>query len=98
MPTVRLSRESFLKAMQSPKVRAALYDKAVRVAAAADAMARAEGVEDFDTEVSQGTRPKGRPYARVAVPLEAEWGSFTKPKRRILGRVAEANNTPRRRT
>lgn len=94
MPRVVLSNKTFLQAMQSPTVRAALREKAHQVANAVDAAAAREGV-DMGTVVTEGTRPKGRPYARVSVDLEAEWGSMAAPKRRILGRVAGAYNAPR---
>ena len=40
-------------------------------------------------EVSEGTRPKGRPYARVSTDaVDQEFGTWTVPKRRLLARAA----------
>ena len=37
---------------------------------------------------SDGTRPKGRPYSRVAADADQEWGTSEIERRRILGRAA----------
>ena len=95
MPKLSLSRNFLLEVMQSQPVRDGLLAKARRIQAEAQAMAAQEGLDDFETEVVEGIRPKGRPYARVVGPLEDEWGSEYRPKRRILGRLAGVHNTPK---
>lgn len=95
MPKLSLSREFFLEAMNSQVVKDGLLAKARVIQAQAESMAAQEGLDDFPTEVVEGVRPKGRPYARVVGPLEDEWGSEYRPKRRILGRLAGVHNTPR---
>ena len=100
MAKLRLSREWLRDVMQSEPVRAALRAKADAIAADVDAEARRDehyrGRDaDLDVTVSEGTRPGGRPYARVAVPKEDEYGDYSVPKRRILGRLAAQHNTPK---
>lgn len=89
MATVRISYEFVREAMQSGAVRASLRAKADKVATRADALGSSEGVK-IDAKVSDGTRPKGRPYSRVESPnVSQEWGDRDTERRRILGRVAE---------
>lgn len=95
MPTMKLSREFYLRAMHHDAVKKALKLKADRIQAEAKKEAKAQGVRDLEVEVSEGTRPQGRPYARVSVDLEDEWGSYKKPKLRILGRLQSVHNNPR---
>jgi hypothetical protein len=38
-------------------------------------------------EVSSGTRPKGRPYARISVPAANEYGDYKTKRLRLLARV-----------
>ena len=77
------------RAMQSQGVRDALRAKADEVAASARSIAASENVEGFEVSVSEGTRPKGRPYARVSTPsVDQEFGTWRTPKLRILGRAA----------
>lgn len=100
MAKLRLSREWLLDVMQSEPVRAGLRAKAGAIAADVDAeAARDEHYRgrdaDLDVTVSEGVRPKGRPYARVAIPKEDEYGDYALPKRRILGRLAARHNTPK---
>lgn len=100
MARVRLSKGWLLEVMQSDPVRAGLRAKADEIAADVDAEARRDehyrGRDaDLDVTVSEGTRPGGRPYARVAVPKEDEYGDYSVPKRRILGRLAARHNTPK---
>lgn len=100
MAKLRLSREWLLEVMQSEPVRAGLRAKADAIASEVDAeAARDEHYRgrdaDLDVTVSEGTRPGGRPYARVAVPKEDEYGDYSVPKRRILGRLAAQHNTPK---
>jgi hypothetical protein len=87
--TVRISYQLVREAMQSKPVRAALRAKAEKKARRADSLGSAEGVK-IDAKVSEGTRPKGRPYARVtSANVGQEWGDRETERRRILGRVAE---------
>lgn len=89
MARVHISRELIVGAMQSNEVRAALREKADRLAVRADQLGASEGVE-MESRVTEGTRPKGRPYAHVESDnIDQEWGDRYTERRRILGRVAE---------
>lgn len=89
MATLRISSDLIVEAMQSQPVRDALATKARQLASRADSLGASEGV-DMSTRVYSGTRPKGRPFARVESDnVEQEWGSRYVLRRRILGRVAE---------
>jgi hypothetical protein len=91
MVRVEYTRDFIVKAMQHPKTRAALAAKAARVRGRAEALAGSEKVK-LDASTSSGTRPKGRPYARVSSPNVAqEWGNSKTARRRILGRAAESS-------
>jgi hypothetical protein len=48
--------------------------------------ARSERV-DVVVQREDGTRPKGRPYARISIPAENEFGDSKTRRLRILGRV-----------
>jgi hypothetical protein len=80
--------------MQSRKVRAKLDEVARRAAPMADDRAAAEGV-DARATLSSGTRPRGRPYARISMPGGTEFGDAKTPRRRVLGRVAAALRSSR---
>lgn len=71
---------------QSDGVRTKLAAVRDRIAGQVEAIAAAEGV-DVDVVTSEGTRPKGRAYARVGVPAAPEFGNETTPRRRFLGRA-----------
>lgn len=88
MTEIRLSQGTYRQAMQL--ARPALRCKAEEIQSRAKQIAATEGVE-FDTEVTEGTRPKGRAFARVVAPdgAEQEWGTSRTERRRILGRAAE---------
>jgi hypothetical protein len=74
MARVRISYEFIGEAMRSQAVRAALRQKAEAKRSRADALGASEGIE-METEVSEGTRPKGRPYARLSSKnVNQEWG------------------------
>lgn len=74
--------------MNARVVRAALADVARGVARKANAIGRSEGV-DMDATVSEGVRPKGRPYSRVSSDqADQEFGTAKTPRRRILARAA----------
>lgn len=89
MATVRISRELIVEAMQSQGVRGELRKKADKLAARVDSLGANEGVE-MEPHVTEGTRPKGRPYARVeSENVDQEWGDRWTERRRVLGRVAE---------
>lgn len=89
MPSVRISRDLIVQAMQSAETRAALEEKAYKLANRADTLGAQEGVE-METRVEEGTRPKGRPFANVVSDnVDQEWGDRYTERRRILGRVAE---------
>ena len=95
MAKVVLSDDFFRKAMQSDPVRQALSKRRDAVSARAVQLAAQEGVEGFKVTNSDGTRPKGRPYARVSTPMvDQEFGTWSVPKRRILGRAAGYQTPP----
>ena len=86
MPSVRVSRETVFKAMQSNPVRAALKAKADKIASRANSM---KPSPDTKVWVEEGTRPKGRPYGRVLCDdVDQEYGTADTPKIRLLGRAA----------
>lgn len=88
-PEVRLTETGFKTIVQLPSVRAALRAEAERRQGRAEGIAAAEGVE-LDSEIREGTRPKGRPYARVQSPnVGQEYGDGIQERRRVLGRAAE---------
>jgi hypothetical protein len=91
MAKFQASRDLILEAMRHPKTRAALATKAAQVRGRAESLAGSEKVE-LNSSTSSGTRPKGRPYARVESPNVAqEWGNSKTARRRILGRAAESS-------
>lgn len=86
---VTISDGVFEKAMTHSKTRAALRAEAEKRQAKAEAIAQAEG-EKLDSKVTEGTRPKGRPFARVSsTNIDQEYGTTIKERKRILGRAAE---------
>jgi hypothetical protein len=86
---VEITYEFVQRAAQSAPVRRALAAKARRVQQRAEGLAQGEGVT-LDSRVTEGTRPRGRPYARVESDnVSQEWGSSNTERRRILGRAAE---------
>jgi hypothetical protein len=89
---VTASPADIVAAMQSPKVRAALQHRAESVAARANTIIDAEGLDTITATVESGTRPKGRPYSRVVIHDGAryEYGTSKTERRRILGRAAES--------
>ncbi|GAA3727345.1 hypothetical protein [Streptomyces tremellae] len=90
IPDVRSVRQI----MQSAEVRDGLKARAEAIAPVARRLAAEEVDDNFAEEirVESGTRPKGRPYARVTAArsdAEAnEWGDTNTIRRRILGRAA----------
>lgn len=85
----RISQDFIREAMQSDGVRGELRKKADAKARRVNQLGTEEGVE-MEATVSEGTRPKGRPYARIESPrVDQEWGNRNTARRRILGRVAE---------
>lgn len=88
MASVRISRELITAAMQSQATRDGLSERARKVAGRVDVLGQSEGVT-MDAYVTEGTRPKGRPYARVnSENVSQEWGSRDVERRRIMGRVS----------
>lgn len=84
----RLSPATWRQVVQSRTVRAALADRAARIAVAARQINQAEE-QDADIHTEQGTRPRGRSYARVvSTDAEGEFGTETTARRRTLGRAA----------
>ena len=87
---VQISNATWLAAMQTETVRRALNDLAAEKRSLAEHIASSEGV-DLEAEVVNGTRPKGRPFARVqSRNVAQEWGDSVVKRRRILGRTAES--------
>jgi hypothetical protein len=74
---------------RSAKVRAKLVEVRDRIHARAEAIQAEEGV-DVGLAVSEGTRPKGRPYARLSADIDQEFGTENVSRRRILGRAANS--------
>lgn len=90
MARVSITLDLIREAMQSAPVREALRKKADDKQARAEQIAASEDVE-LESEVVEGTRPKGRPYARVQTRnVGQEWGDSKSARRRILGRAAES--------
>lgn len=86
----KISSNTIMAAMQTRTVRAALKKTADKKQDVAEGIARSEGVE-LDSSVVEGTRPKGRPYARVqSRNVAQEWGNRSVKRRRILGRAANS--------
>ena len=73
--------------MQSTTVRNALAAKARTGKNIADGLAASQGHSARAT-VSAGTRPLGRPYARVSMPGDTEWGDYKTPRFRLMAQVA----------
>jgi hypothetical protein len=76
------------KIMKSKPVRAKLDRVADAIAVAAEGIAASEGV-DANIGRKSGTRPLGRPYARVTADAEQEHGSARTVRRRVLGRAVQ---------
>jgi len=72
--------------MQSAGVRQSLDGVAGRIAAEANRLAKQQGLGTAARV--DGTRPKGRPYARVLMTGSQEWGTYMEPRQRILGQAA----------
>lgn len=90
MARTELSYEFIRDAMQSAPVRAALAKRRDAIAQRAGALASAEKVTP-DITTSEGTRPQGRPYARISADAAQEWGTSRTARRRILGRAADGS-------
>lgn len=88
MRKIVISEELIRSAMQSQTVRDRLDQRRDRIASRARALASREEV-DADIRTSSGTRPQGRPYARVTADAEQEFGSSMMGRARILGRAGE---------
>ena len=75
--------------MQSRQVRAKLHEVANRKAETARRIA---AVEAPDVVIGRydGTRPKGRSFARITAPADYEHGTANIARRRILGRAVAA--------
>ncbi|MEV0526636.1 hypothetical protein AB0I66_24645 [Streptomyces sp. NPDC050439] len=93
-PRIVFDERGLDQIMRLPKVRAALKAKAEEIAGRARTMAASEIDDGFasEIEVSEETRPSGRPTAKVvanrADAADHEWGSTNTERRRILGRAA----------
>lgn len=85
---VTISEGLIVEAMQSAPVREGLAKRADTIASRARGLAANEGV-DMEVTRRDGTRPKGRPFARVEGDNAAqEFGTSNTARRRILGRAA----------
>jgi hypothetical protein len=77
------------QAMALPGIRQAIEREARTLAARAQGLSNAEGV-DARVTTATGSRPGGRPFARViSDAAEAEFGTGKTARRRVLGRAAE---------
>ena len=87
---VKISSKTIVDAMQTKTVRRGLRKVADKKQDVAEGIAASEGVV-LDSTVVEGTRPKGRPYARVqSRNVAQEWGNRYVKRRRILGRAAQS--------
>lgn len=83
--------------MRSPEVRARLAARAQPIVGTARAIARSAGDADLadSYRAEQGTRPRGRPYARIITDHSAgearEYGDEGVDRLRILGRAANVD-------
>ncbi len=91
---LRLSAAFIMEQAQKAPVRKALRAKADQGARQYDSEATAAGLEASAT-VSEGVRPKGRPYARVSALFSDGWGDGAYPKRRIMANVQARLNSAR---
>ena len=86
MTKIRFSQSFVLDVLHNGGVRSALAKRRDGIATRAEAITTAERVRG-DVVRSEGTRPQGRPYARVAHTNGAqEHGTSREERRRILGR------------
>jgi hypothetical protein len=74
------------RVLQSPGVRRRLAEVAARKAGVAVVLA-AQDNENVQVVTSAGTRPQGRPFARVSVPAVNEFGDSKTKRLRLLARV-----------
>lgn len=91
MAQVRISRKTVFDAMQSEPVRKALKTRADKIQGRAEQLKSSEENLSSDARVwvEEGTRPKGRPFARVLCDdADQEHGTYSTPKIRLLGRAA----------
>jgi hypothetical protein len=85
---VKQSYEGIGEVMRLPQVRAALRKQAEGIAARARSLDRSEG-GDATISVVEGTRPRGRAFARVVSDdVDGEFGTSKTARRRTLGRAA----------
>lgn len=77
-------------AMRSRPARAKCAQVADRIASTLRAMASAERL-DVTISRQDGTRPRGRPFSRVTMSGDDEWGASGTPRRRIMARAASAS-------
>lgn len=83
---VELYYDGIGEAMRLNRVREALSRQAEGITRRARGLSEGTGATVY---TESGTRPKGRPYARtVSDAVEAEHGTATTPRRRILARAA----------
>lgn len=76
--------------LQKPGVRRTIARAADRKARAARALAAADDYIDMPVIRTDGTRPRGRPYARVSIPASHEFGDSKTRRLRLLARVVNA--------
>jgi hypothetical protein len=88
-----LARERWLKAQHSPAVLRALRVRAEKIAEQARQNAEADHV-DTDIVITEGVRPRGRPYVRVSSSnVDAEHGTSWTTRSRVLGRAIAGSKT-----
>ncbi|WP_263251632.1 hypothetical protein [Saccharopolyspora rosea] len=85
---IRITDREWRRIVALPSVRAALRQRAQAIAGRARGIAATE-TPGASITTEEGTRPRGRTYARVASDdPEGEYGTQTRERRRVLGRAA----------
>lgn len=85
---IRITDKEWRRIVALPSVRAALRAKAKGIAGRARSIAASEQI-DTTIGVEEGTRPRGRTYARVtSTDVEGEYGTETQARHKLLRRAA----------
>lgn len=87
---IRITGKEWRRIVALPSVRAALRARAQAIAGRARGIAATE-TPDASITTDEGTRPRGRTYARVTSDdPDGEFGTEKRKRRRVLGRAADA--------
>lgn len=90
MSYMKMRYEWVQEQLQKPGVRRTIARAADRKARAARVLAAADDYIDMPVIRTDGTRPRGRPYARVSIPASHEFGDSKTRRLRLLARVVNA--------